>query len=649
MKKIFSILLSLAMLVSLGALTTAPVAAATLPSISPTSATFDLSNPAQVSTTITWGDANNITSIVKAGGAALSNGTDYVLFDTLLVFTENYLSSNLTDIGKSITLVIGFDVGFALFTVTATGTQPSINPTSTTWVIGAGAAANTTITWGTDVNSVVGIKDDASYTLIGGGTDYNAVDNGDGTGNLTITNSYLAVKLLTVGATKKLAIDFAKGNNATFTITAAAAAVPSCSPATVPYVLGSSLNISTTITWASCPIGQIKSVVDVTKLTSLITLVAGTDYSVSTTNTTLVISGPYLECQLDAASRPGRLLRVTFNDTAQTQVILNVPASGYVLPSLSSTALTYNLDQMNDPTYTYVGAIATFGTATGIAYVEDYDTDAYGIRICAKNVTPASSWLCSYVATYGGYLFLLTKAGYLNLNYPCAVMATSYLTKIGQQAKVLIHWAPGNPCVSTNASYPDRYAPTLVTVTATGTGASLSKKTADFDLDSPADVKATVSYGTHVTNVTAVKNGAAALTRGVDYVLSPDGGNATTSSNLSITASYLASVLATVGDTAALDVVFDQGDNAKLTITAVGTTYCFIATAAGANAPQLDTLRAFRDKVLRPNVPGLVSLYYKVSPSLANVIADNAALKWLVKECVVDPAACIAGWLLGCC
>ena len=62
---------------------------------------------------------------------------------------------------------------------------------------------------------------------------------------------------------------------------------------------------------------------------------------------------------------------------------------------------------------------------------------------------------------------------------------------------------------------------------------------------------------------------------------------------------------------------------------------CFIATAAFGSplAPQVQVLRAFRDRYLLPTAQGswLVQRYYDVSPSLAATIRDRAALRAIVR------------------
>ncbi|MBE0430546.1 MAG: hypothetical protein IBX67_01835 [Dehalococcoidia bacterium] len=68
---------------------------------------------------------------------------------------------------------------------------------------------------------------------------------------------------------------------------------------------------------------------------------------------------------------------------------------------------------------------------------------------------------------------------------------------------------------------------------------------------------------------------------------------------------------------------------------------CFIATAAYGtpSAEQIDVLREFRDEVLMESAVGsrLVALYYRLSPPVAEVIAENGFVRTLVRELLIDP------------
>ena len=68
---------------------------------------------------------------------------------------------------------------------------------------------------------------------------------------------------------------------------------------------------------------------------------------------------------------------------------------------------------------------------------------------------------------------------------------------------------------------------------------------------------------------------------------------------------------------------------------------CFIATAAYGtpSARQINVLREFRDDVLLKNTVGsqFIALYYRFSPPIANIIAENQILRTLIRELLIDP------------
>ena len=68
---------------------------------------------------------------------------------------------------------------------------------------------------------------------------------------------------------------------------------------------------------------------------------------------------------------------------------------------------------------------------------------------------------------------------------------------------------------------------------------------------------------------------------------------------------------------------------------------CFVATAAYGtpSAEQIDVLREFRDSMLLESTTGslFVSLYYQLSPPIADFIAGNELLRTMVRELLIDP------------
>lgn len=75
---------------------------------------------------------------------------------------------------------------------------------------------------------------------------------------------------------------------------------------------------------------------------------------------------------------------------------------------------------------------------------------------------------------------------------------------------------------------------------------------------------------------------------------------------------------------------------------------CFVATAAYGTetAEQLGILRDFRDQVLLHSVLGsrFVAAYYRVSPPVADFIAQNDFLRAVVRETLINPVVTLLQW-----
>jgi hypothetical protein len=105
---------------------------------------------------------------------------------------------------------------------------------------------------------------------------------------------------------------------------------------------------------------------------------------------------------------------------------------------------------------------------------------------------------------------------------------------------------------------------------------------------------------------------------------------------------YLDTVLLEDGDRITLTIEFDEGDDATLTITAVGMPLCFIATAVyGEDGASTNILREFRDKYMLTNPLGraLVDLYYRVSPPIAQFLTEHPALQPIVRAALMPVVA----------
>jgi hypothetical protein len=574
---------------SLSLVTAVSVMAVEFPSISPTTAEYDLDDPAEVITTITWGIASEIVAITDdEGNLTAGLGNDYIVLGEHLIIFSTYLEDKFTDIGESVVLIIKFDAGAATFTITATGTQPSISPTTAQYNLQSPANVKTVITLGTAA-SVVSIVDNDKYTLAAG-THYNVTDTVPAvSANLTILGGpYLASKLKDIGDKVVLTIKFNLGANATFTITATGTQ-PSISPTTGHYNIDSPANVKTAITLGTATL--VVSIVDDDKYI----LAAGTHYNVTdnvpgvSANLT-ILGNPYLAGKLtDIGDKV--VLTIDFNVGANAT--FTITATG-TQPSISPQTKEYDLDSSADAKTTI-----TWGTATSVVSIVDddkYTLEAGTHYNVADNVPGVSANL-----TILGSPYLAGK-----------------LTDIGDKVVLTIDFNLG-----ANATF---------TITATGTQPSISPTTAQYNLQSPANVKTTITWGT-ATSVVSIVDDNSTLVVGKDYTVTDTVPGV--SANLTIRSSpYLVQKLGILADNVVvLTIGFDVGRDATLTINRAS--MCFIATAAYGTpmAEEVQILREFRDKYLLTNPLGqaLVDFYYRVSPPIAEFITEHPSLKPIVR------------------
>ena len=580
---------ALLLALSLSLMTAVAVTGTELPSISPTEAEYDLDDPADIQTTITWGIASEIDSITDDDGYHLQQGLgkDYIVLVKDLIILNTYLEDKLTDIGESVELIIKFDVGAAIFNITAIGNPPSISPTPAQYDLDSPADVKTTITWGI-ATSIVSIVDNAGHTLTG--TQYTVTDIvPEVSANLTILNSpYLAGKLVDIGDEVGLTIKFDVGSNATFNITAIGIQ-PGISPKTAQYDVDSPADVKTTITW-----GTATSVVSI-KDDAGHTL-TGTQYTVTpivpgvSANLT-ILNSPYLAGKL---KNIGDKVVLNIKFDLGSNATFTITATG-INPRVSPQTKEYDLDGPAD-----VKTTITWGTATEVVSIVDGDNHAL-VENVDYSLTPIDAYNTTLTILHDPYL-------------------KSKLTDIEYEVVLTIKFDLGS-----NATF---------TITAIGIHPSISPTTATQDVFAPGNVAISITWGTATSVASIVDDDGYTLAAGTNYTITDLG----VSANLTILSDpYLAGKLTDIGDEVMLTIDFDVGRNATLTIEVPP--ICFIATAAYGTpmAEEIQILRGFRDEYLLTNPLGqaLVDLYYRVSPPIADFITEHPSLKPIVRAGLV--------------
>jgi len=688
---------ALLLALSLSLVTAVSVMAVELPSISPTTAEYDLDDPAEVITTITWGTASKIVAITDDEGDLTPGlGNDYIVLVKHLIILNTYLEDKLTDIEESVELIIKFDAGAAAFNITAIGTHPSISPTTAQYDLDSPADVKTTSTWGT-ATSVVSIVDDDEYTLAKG-IHYTLTDTVPGvSADLTILSGpYLAGKLKDIGDEVVLTIKFDVGANATFTITAIGTQ-PSISPTTAQYNIDGPADVKTTITWGTAT--SVISIVDDDDYT----LAKGTHYTVTDTvpgvSADLTIrNSSYLAGKLKDI---GDEVVLTIKFDVGANATFTITAIG-TQPSISPTTAQYNIDGPAD-----VKTTITWGTAKSIVSIVDDDEYnlAEGTHYTLTDTVPGVSAnltiLCSSYLT--GKLTDIGDKVVLTINFDLGANATLTITATGIHPKVspqtkeydldspaniqtTITWGTATEVISImdgdnyaivkNIDYSltpidaaratltilhDPYlkgkridigesvvltidfnvgADATFTITAIGIHPAISPTTATYDIIVPGNVPTTITWGTATSVVSIVDDEEYTLAEGIHYTLThTDPG---VSANLTILSStYLAAKLRSFGEKIVLTIDFDVGRDATLTIEVPE--ICFIATAAYGTpmAEEIQILREFRDEYLLTNPLGqaLVDVYYRVSPPIAEFITEHPSLKPIVRAGLLPAVA----------
>ena len=572
------------------------------PSIAPERADYDLDDPAAVNTIITWDDAANVTSIVDDEGE-LEEESDYSVTAidadrATLTILNDYLSEKLKDIDQSVELSIRF--GFnstihpglqhdATFNITAIGTHPTISPGVAPYDLRSPAAVNTTITWRAAERSV-SVADDGYQLQLG--DDYTVTTIDADRATLTVLNSYLADNLRAVGDSLALAIGFSVGDPAAFTITAVNAS-PSIDPRGVDYNLDTHGDVETIITW------QVPTqVVSITENGD--PLIMREDYEVIVEGegdraTLTILSDQYLNRRLRDVGDEAVL---TIEFSVGDPLTFTITAIRY--PAVDPMPDPYDLDNRAD----FIETSITWGSASNIDRIADDKRD----------LTPGVN---------NDYIVLGDTL----------IITDNYLRGLD---------IGDDPVLSID--FDDDYTADFL-IRVIGTDAEIEPTRVVYDLDDPADVQTTITWGsaTDVLSITETENDNP-LIRGIpggdygDYVVGQTvDGNAT----LTISKAYLREKLERWVDEIPLTVDFDVGKDATLWV--AGLARCFVATAAYGTpmAEQIQILREFRDEYLVTNSlgQGLVDIYYSISPSTAQFITEHPGLKPVVRAGLVPAVA----------
>ncbi|MFU8796059.1 MAG: X2-like carbohydrate binding domain-containing protein [Dehalococcoidia bacterium] len=568
------------------------VAGGTQPSVSPTTADYDLTSPGHVQTTITWGAAGGVASIT-GNGSPLAAASHYTVGATVggqatLTVLNGYLAGKLTDIGDTVVLTVAFDVGAdATFTISAAGVHPTIAPTSAEYDLDDPQNVQTTITWGaaTGVDSITG-----NGSLLTAGSHYTVGATVAGQATLTILNDYLADRLTDIDQTVALTIAFDVGADVTFTIKAGGVH-PTISPASAEYDLDNRQDIETTVTWETA--SSINRIRDGDGYE----LSRPADYVVTDIGggqARLTVRDSYLRGKLNDV---GATLNLTIDFDYGVDRVFAITATG-VRPSISPASRVFDYDSPD-----HLRTTVTWGSASRIESI----VDGGGYEL-VKNIDYSFDD-ATRVLTIRESFIKETKR-----------------MDIGDSLRLTIDFDVNDATFD---------------ITATGTHPSIAPPRAEYDIIDQPNVTTTITWGS-ATQVDSIVDGDGyTLRKGVDYeVVDIDGAYA----NLVIYGrggDYLSRKLRNFRQQVELTVGFNVGNDGTFTVSALNP--CFIATAAYGSpmAEEIAVLREFRDKCMLTNPVGqvLVDLYYRNSPPIAQFITEHQSLRPIVRGALLPAVA----------
>jgi len=314
-------------------------------SISPTVVSYNLDEPGNLQTLITWNDATQLISIND-----LNTPQDYVITDNdgstaLLTINDSYLSGQLSEAEDQLELVLVFDVGDNVtFTINSMETWGKISPAVSQYDLSDPENITTTIIWH-NASEVVSVKNGSDVLV--NGMDYTIADD-----QFLINNSYLEAVLINEGQELSLTATFDVGI-AYLTIEAIRIISAEIDPEHNNYNLDIPVGVETIITWN-----------DATEIVSIRngeeSLLPGNDFTVAAN--TLVISAGYLGGLL---SLPGEQLELTiiFDVGKSVNLLITAVENNAVIAPAN---FLYDLDTPSDAV-----ASITLNDASQIVTIND--------------------------------------------------------------------------------------------------------------------------------------------------------------------------------------------------------------------------------------------------------------------------------------
>jgi hypothetical protein len=511
-------------------------------SISPPTEVYDLGDPADVKTTVTWHDAGEITAVKDDGHELGENDHSVIAVDdnrATLTINASYLAGKLGHIGDNLTLAIEFYSGDpAVFTIVAVR-YPAVSREEADYDLdNPSDFIETSITWGR-ASSITGISEGEDDLRQGLGNDYIVLLN-----TLLILTDYLEANLTEEGKELELEIKFDVGEPASFTIVAVKTD-PGLFPSNpYAYDLFAAADVEIGITWRRAT--EVVSIVDDDGYS--LQRGAGGDYAVS--NTTLTILSSYLERKL---KEKGATLALTIQFDVGDPITFITEAVDRA-PSIAPERADYDLD---DPaavstTITWEDAIEV------VSIIENGNSLVMGDDYKVEDITEGKTATLTILNDY----------------------LSDELMDVDQSVELSIRFG------FNSTIHPGLQHYATFNITAIGTHPSISPGVAPYDLRSPAAVNTTVTWR-HAERRVSVADDGYPLQEHDDYsVTTIDADRAT----LTILNSYLAGNLTEAGDSLALAIGFDLGEPVTFTITAVD------------HDPSIDPQRADYDLDKRGNV-----------------------------------------------